>query len=294
MSTAPQSRAFERFSLFRKPWLATLPVMVWQAVFYVVPLLLIVSASFWVVQNYQLMTEWTVDNYVWLVTDASIRGAFLASLRTTLIVVSIALVLAFSAAYVLVFKVSSKYRLILMLLLIIPFWTNYLVRAYSWQIILAPNGLISGLLGMLGIDAGSVLFTPVASYIGLIHFITPLMILLIFSALEGLDRRVLEAAQDLRANRFQRFVHVVLPMSRRGVATAVMLACILVFTDYVSPAVLGGQAEIVAPQLVVQAVQSSVDYARGAALAVGMIAVVLVLVGAVGKLIGGPKIGGER
>ena len=287
----PASQRSSRLSLAKRPWLGLLPVTAWQAAFYLVPLVLIILTSFWVMHEFRLSPDWTTDNYRRLMASPGVLRAFWTSITVSFTVVAISTVIAYALAYVIAFHVPRRYRLLLLIALIAPFWTNYLVRAYAWQLILGSNGLLNYLLVNSGLTAEPlrILYTHTATRIGLVHLVTPLMTLMLYVTLENINPRLMDAAADLGARGFRRFIHVVLPLSRPGLAVGLMLTFVLVFTDFISPAVLGGQARRTVTQLVVDSIQWSVNYPRGAAISVLMILVALVAVGIIGWLVAGGR-----
>ncbi|MFS8571334.1 MAG: ABC transporter permease [Thermaerobacter sp.] len=272
-----QRRQRDRFALGM-----LVPVAVWQALFYVVPLALIVGTSFWVMENYRVIIQWNLDSYRAVLTDPLYRNPYGTSLVLAGAVVLATIVLAYPLAYALAFVVPPRLRPLLIVGLVAPFWTNYLVRAYAWQILIGNNGVFNYLLIRLGIldQPIPVLNTGWAAGLGLTHYLLPVVTLTLYTTMENINRNVLEAAQDLGASRWAVFRHVVFPLSRPGLAVGSVLAFVLAFTDYISPAVLGGQNIRVAPQLIVDAIQWNVDYPRAAAMAVLMIVLILAVVAA--------------
>ncbi|HEX6989974.1 MAG TPA: ABC transporter permease [Bacillota bacterium] len=258
------------------------PALLWQALFYVVPLLLIVGTSLWAMENYRLVVEWSFDNYRTVLTDALYRSPYGTSLLLAGAVVLVTAVVAYPLAYGLAFIVPPRLRPLLIVGLVAPFWTNYLVRAYAWQILIGNNGVWNYLLTRTGLldQPVPLLNTGWAAGIGLTHYLLPVVTLTLYTTMENINRNLLEAALDLGASRWSVFRHVVFPLSRPGLAVGAVLAFVLAFTDFISPAVLGGQNIRVVPQLVVDAVQWNVDYPRAAAMAVLMIVVILAVVAA--------------
>lgn len=159
------------------------------------------------------------------------------------------------------------------------FWTNYLVRAYSWQIILANNGVVNYALTVLGLikEPLDILYTPKAATIGLVHYLLAIMTFNIYTTLENIDKRLIEAAKDLGAGSFQTFWKITLPLSSGGLVTGAMFIFVLTFADFVSPSVLGGQNQRVFPQLVVDAVQWNINWPMASAFAVIMVATILII-----------------
>ena len=176
----------------------------------------------------------------------------------------------------LVFVVPRRWRVFLLILIIAPFWTSYLIRAYSWFIMLGNTGIVNMVLKSLGLIEKplQILYTNTATTIGLIHYLMPIMTLTIYTTLENIDPKLLEAANDLGAGRMQSFFHVILPLSATGLVNGMMFIYILAFADFISPATLGGQNERVFPQLIVDAVQWNINWPLASALSIMMVAAI--------------------
>ncbi|HEU5432869.1 MAG TPA: ABC transporter permease, partial [Thermomicrobiales bacterium] len=253
-----------------------LPLTLWEAVFYFVPAILLFFASFWVLQRYNLVADWTLANYQQVFGKRIYFDAYLTSLWLSVSTVLIAVALAYPAAYAVAFVVPPRWQRACMIAMIIPFWTNYLVRAYAWQLVLANNGLINYLLMQTGLrtEPIKILYTHVATRIGLVHFLVVLLTLALYTRMEAIDRNLLEAAYDLGASRLRAFIEVIVPLTRGALLTGVMFIFVLAFADFISPAVLGGQTRRVFPQLVVDAIQNDVNYPLAAAFATVMVATI--------------------
>lgn len=258
-----------------------LPISLWQLVFYFASVAFLFIASFWIMKDYRLTPTWTLQNYQVFFTEFMYLKAYLTSLvfATTTVVVTI--LVAYPFAYALVFVVPRRLLAVALVAVIAPFWTNYLVRAYAWQIILANNGILNYVLLQLRVitEPVNVLYTLGAARIGLVHFLMAIMTLILYTTLDGIDKRLLEAADDLGAGRLRTFTEVILPLSSGGLVAGGMFVFILAFADFVSPAVLGGQAQRVFPQLVVDAVQWTANWPQASAFAVIMVATILAIVG---------------
>jgi spermidine/putrescine transport system permease protein len=265
----------------RGPSFGLLPIAVWQVVFYVIPAGLLVLASFWTLRDFSLVADWTLDNYRQVFSRRSYLDAYLTSLWLTASVVLICVVLAYPAAYALAFVVPRNWQRFFMIAMILPFWANYIVRAYAWQLVLANRGLVNYILQWAGLrdEPVTLLYTHIATRIGLVHFLVVLLTLALYTRMESLDRSLVEAARDLGAGPFRAFVEVVFPLTRAALMTGVMFIFVLAFADYVSPAILGGQTRRVFPQLVVDAIQNEVAWTLAAAFAMVMVATILVVVG---------------
>lgn len=150
-----------------------------------------------------------------------------------------ALLIAYPLAYYLAVHVQPRNRLILLVLVIVPFWTSLLIRTYAWLYILGGRG-IPQLLDFIGIEGVRLINTPTAVLIGIIYGYLPLMVFPIFVSLDKLDKRLLEASGDLGASPVHTFRQVTLPLSLPGVATGCMLVFILLMGEFLIPALLGG------------------------------------------------------
>ena len=255
-------------------WL--LPLSSWMTVFYLIPLAFIISTSFRTMVNYQLTEGFTLQNYAAVFTDPLYWKALRVSLLISDKVVAITTLIAYPLAMTLVFVVPRRWRVFLLILIIAPFWTSYLIRAYSWFIMLGNTGIVNMVLKSLGLIEKplQILYTNTATTIGLIHYLMPIMTLTIYTTLENIDPKLLEAANDLGAGRMQSFFHVILPLSATGLVNGMMFIYILAFADFISPATLGGQNERVFPQLIVDAVQWNINWPLASALSIMMVAAI--------------------
>lgn len=262
--------------------------------FYAAPLLYVIGMSFWTMKDFRLVQEWTLENYRYIFSESMYLRAYITSLDLSLGSVALTVLLAYPLAYCLAFVVAPKYRPVLLVAIIAPFWTNYLVRAYSWQTILSGAGVLNHLLTSIGLieEPLEILFTPQATVIGLVHYLLAIMTLNLYTTLENIDPRLLEASQDLGANRLQTFFKVTLPLSSGGLVSGSMFIFVLAFADFISPSVLGGQTQRVFPQLIVDAVQWTVDWPRASAFAVIMVATILIIAGLLGKRLSVAGVGG--
>lgn len=270
-----------------KDFIGLLPITGFEIFFYLIPLVFLMIISFWMTKNYKVIPVWNLHNYWVVISDPAIRVAFFRSLDITLTTLLLTVLVAYPFAYALVFKVPSRYRQLILIAIIAPFWTNYLVRAYSWQLILGGNGLINHLLGAAGIiDAPlNILYTHVATRIGLLHFLVTVMVLNLYGSMDNIDRSLIEAAQDLGAGPLRTFFHVIFPLSFQGLATGTVFVFIFCFTDFIAPSVLGGGTRPVFSQKVVDAAQWTANYSLASALSMVMILVIAVFLLVVYRLI---------
>lgn len=187
------------------------------------------------------------------------------------------LLIAYPVAYYLALRTRERLKLILVALVVIPFWTSLLLRTYAWMYILGGRG-IPALLSWIGLDDIRLLNTPGAVMIGIVYGYLPLMIMPIFVSLEKLDRRLLEASADLGAKPFDTFFGVTLPLSLPGVMTGLALVSILLLGEFLIPAMLGGGKVFFIGNALVDLFLQSRNWPFGSAIAVTMVVgVVLVL-----------------
>lgn len=183
------------------------------------------------------------------------------------------LIIAYPVAYYLALRTTPRSRMILVALVIIPFWTSLLLRTYAWMYILGGRGL-PALLEWIGIEGVRLLNTPLAVMIGIVYGYLPLMIMPIFVALEKLDKRLLEASADLGAKPISTFVGVTLPLSMSGVATGLALVSILLMGEFLIPAMLGGGKVFFVGNALVDLFLQSRNWPFGSAIAVTMVVTV--------------------
>ena len=254
------------------------PITSWQIFFYLVPLGYLVVISFWLTMDYQIISDWNLGNYYRIITDPIIRLAFGRSMFISITTLAITILVAYPFAYGLVFKVPKKYRILILIAIIAPFWTNYLVRVYAWQIILGSNGVINQFLLKIGIIHSplNILYTHVATRIGLVHFLTTIMILNLYGTLDNVDGSLIEAANDLGAGPIRRFFHVIFPLSFPGLAVGSIFVFIFSFADFIAPTVLGGGTKPVYSQMVVDAAHGTANWPLASALSNVMLLAIMV------------------
>jgi spermidine/putrescine transport system permease protein len=162
------------------------------------------------------------------------------------------------------------------MLVVLPFWTSYVVRSYAWLLVLAPEGVVNRALMAWGWIAEplELAFTPSASVIGFVHFFVMLCTLTIYASLVRIDPKLRLAAADLGASRWQTFARITLPLSAPGVAAGAFLTFVITIGDYVTPQILGGNTELLLPQMILMQIQRRADIPMASALSVAMMACV--------------------
>ena len=252
------------------------PVTFWLGVFFVIPLLFILAYSFGTSGVYGGITlGFNPANYLKVFDPLYLeivgRTLLIATLNTLL-----CLALGYPLAYFIAFK-GRKYRNVLILLVMIPFWTSLLVRAYAWVVILGGNGIANRVLQFLHITDKplTLIFTPQAVTMGLVYSYLPFMILPLYAALERFDIRLKEAAQDLGASRWHTFWRVTFPLSMPGVIAGSILVFIPSAGEFVIPDLLGGSRTVMVGNLIQQQFLNARDWAFGSALSI-ILAVLLI------------------
>lgn len=207
-------------------------------------------------------------------------GARSAAFANTLVLAPVGaftcLLVAYPVAYYLAVKVSPRHRLLLVSLIVVPFWTSLLVRTYAWMYILGARG-IPHLFELIGIENLRLINTPGAVLLGIVYGYLPLMIMPIFVSLEKLDRRLLEASADLGAKPVGTFFRVTVPLSLPGVMTGVALVTILLLGEYLIPQLLGGGKVFFIGNALVDLFLQSRNWPFGSAIAVSLVAVVVIV-----------------
>jgi len=214
----------------------------------------------------------SLGNYVIATSELFLR-VFWVTVRTAGLGTLACVVVGFPVAYALANHVPARWRAGLMFLLVLPYWTSFLLRTFAWRIVLAPEGQLSQALQALGLLTGplTMLDTNAAVQLGIIYNYLPLMVLPIFVALERIDPALLRASMDLGAGPVRTFLAVTVPLAAPGIAGGVLLPFILAAGDYVVPAILGGAKGLMVGNLVATQILASQNLPVGAAMAIILI-----------------------
>ena len=208
-------------------------------------------------------------------------GARWAAFKNTMVLAPVGTlacaVIAYPLAYFLALRVSAKRRTLLLILVIVPFWTSILIRSYAWIFILGGKG-IPALIAWMGLGSIQLINTPLAVLVGIVYGYLPLMVFPIYVSLEQLDKRLLEASADLGCPPGRTFLSVTLPLSMPGVATGSMLVFILLMGEFLIPAMLGGGKVFFVGNALVDLFLQSRNWAYGSAVAVALVLIMLVTV----------------
>ena len=219
------------------------PPFIYAVLLLAAPLAAIVLFSFWTQDFMTIDRSFTLSNYREAFTDPLYMELLSRSLRISLSVTAITVVLAFPVAYFVSFYVAPERKSLWLFLITIPFWTSYLIRVFLWRVILAYDGPVNGTLvglGVIGEPLAWILYSANSVVITLAHAYAPFAILPIFVSLEKIDRSLHEAGRDLGENRVMVFLRVTLPLAMPGVLAAVLIVFIPTIGDYVTPRLVGG------------------------------------------------------
>jgi ABC-type spermidine/putrescine transport system permease subunit I len=260
------------------PLLLAAPLLLFMLVFYALPVLSMLMRS---VND----PSWTLSHYASLTGDTVFLKVFSNTLYTSLTVTAGALLLGYPVALSLVR--APRYAPVILILILLPFWTSVLVRSYAWMVLLGRHGLINEALLAAGmIDQPlRILNTPLATQIAMVHILLPYMVLPIANALRQIDPSLARAASGLGATPWATFRQITLPLSMPGVAAGVLLVFVLALGFYITPAMVGGTREITLSMLISQQVDQ-LNWAYAATLSVVLLATALAIIAAFYRLPG--------
>jgi len=282
--------------LHRHPWLTPYlllaPGLAWLAVFFLAPL------GFLAYQSLETGTfdvgyafDWAWGNYwegIDRYSDQLIRSLVYAGFAT-----AFALGIGYPLAYWIAFR-GGRWKSLLLILIIAPFFVTYLIRTLAWQTILADQGFIVSLLRDVGIlgDGGRLLATSTAVVAGITYNFLPFMVLPLYVSLEQIDERLIEAAEDLYASRIQAFLRVTLPLSLPGVVAGTLLTFIPAAGDFINAELLGTPKQAMIGNVIQSKFLELADYPAAAALSFTLMAVILVVIAIYARAIGTEKLTG--
>jgi spermidine/putrescine transport system permease protein len=254
------------------------PALLWLVLFLLAPLVIVVIVSLAVRGPYgSIIYDFSLANYIRsldrIYLPAYFRSGWIAAATTLLCVV-----VSFPVAYYIALRAPARWKRPLLVLTVIPFWTSFLIRTYAWMLLLRSEGVFNSWLMKAGIigEPMRLLYNDFAVLVGQVYGELPFMILPIYVALERLDIRLLEASQDLGANRFWTFIKVTLPLSRPGLIAGVVLVFIPSLGAFITPDLLGGAKSVMIGNLI-QNQFAQLNQPFGAALSLLLAASVLVL-----------------
>ena len=265
MSSAPANRI---------GWASVSPALLWTLVFFVVPFIAMAVTSL----QPKGAEGFSLASYAQFFTNPSYWRALTNSLEVTLIVTFLSVVLAYPFAWILAFIVPERFQRLALMLAVLPFWTSYVVRSYSWLLVLAEKGVINSALVNAGLlsEPIQIANTRAATVTGFVHFFVMLLTLTIYANLKQLSPNYRKAAADLGASPVQTFIHVILPLTLPGIMVGAFLTFVLAIGDYITPQILGGNNELLMPQLIMMQIGRRGDFASASALSLILMAVVTI------------------
>jgi spermidine/putrescine transport system permease protein len=272
------------------PYLFLIPGGLWLLAFFVVPMLVMASVS---LQTGSLGTgyalTWNFGVYPEMI--GAWAPQFERSLWYSIVVTALTLAVGYPMAYTIAFR-GGRYKSILLLLVILPFFTAYIIRTLSWKLILADNGFVLGNLKDIGFldDGFRIIATPVAVISGLTYNFLPFMVLPLYVALEKIDPKLVEAATDLYASRVQAFLRVTLPLSMPGVFAGSLLTFIPAVGDFINAEILGIRDTTMIGQIIQRLFLNNNAYPEAAALGFMLMAAVLGLVFVYARFVGADEL----
>jgi len=254
-----------------------LPAIVLYGLFFVAPLALIIAYSFWRTVDYNVVHDWTLDNYRYFFSVSTYLRTFWATVWVSVAATAITILIAFPFTYWLVRYVPRKLQGLLLVLVVLPFWTSYLLRVYSWLNILGDGGAINRFLQWTHITDAPVslfLYDRPAVILVLVYLYFPFAALTLYASLERFDWNQFKAAMDLGAPPRTAIIRIMLPQMRAGITTAVIFVFIPILGEYLAPQLVGGARGVMIGNLIVNFFGGG-QYTRGAAAAL-LIAVLIV------------------
>lgn len=264
------------------------PTWAYLVFFFIIPISMVLWYSFGYKPD--LFTAHSNDTLSFSRYAQALEPTFLSTFTNTLQIAGlgtlICLLIGVPFAYWMAVKVPAKWRGLLIALVLVPFWTNFLVRTLGWQIMLAPEGFVSDALQNMGITGGplDILYTRAAVQLGVVYNYLPLMILPLFVSMDSAGNSLREASRDLGANRWRTMWQVTLPLAMPGVIAGCLLVFIPLMGDYITASVLGGAQGNMVGQLVANQFNSAQNWALGSAMAVLLMVFTLLTVAIVGGI----------
>jgi ABC-type spermidine/putrescine transport system permease subunit I len=261
--------------------LLCLPALLFLLVLFVLPLIGVFRESI-------TKPEFTLENYQVMFSRRIYFQVFAKTFQTALLVTCLCLLMGYPTAYVISGLKNRRLQNFALIFVIIPFWTSLLVRTYAWMVVLGRSGLINSLLISAGIidQPVKLLYTRSSVLVGMTHILLPFMILSLNAVMQGIDRRLVSAASTLGAKPFTAFLTVFLPMSMPGVASGSLLIFIMALGFFVTPALLGGQGDIMISMLVETQARQLLNWGLASSLSVVLLGVTLILLFIYHRIIG--------
>jgi spermidine/putrescine transport system permease protein len=250
------------------------PIAIVLTLFFFLPLLNMVLYSFWTTVNFHIVETWNLDNYGRFFSNDTYIRTFLKTVLMAVLVTAAGIATAGPFAYFLVRYVGRRWQRVILIATIVPFWTSYLLRVYSWQVILGERGALNQLLMAIGVlhDPSPVfVYNNLGVFLVLLYVYFPFAALAIYAAMEKFDFDQLRAAQDLGARPRQAIVRILIPQIRPGLITAAIFVFIPILGEYLTPNLVGGTEGVLISNLIV-------NFFRGAQIPAGTAPALLIAV----------------
>lgn len=255
------------------------PVTVWMLLFIGIPLLYVLFLSFMTTDGYSVVFRFNMGNYAKLLDPTYLKiymNSFIVAFLTTLFCVFLGYPFAYKMA-----RAPGAKKVLMMVFLMIPFWTNSLIRLYGWRTLLAKTGVVNTLLQAVGLVHQPVefMYTRGAVLLGMVYVLFPFMVLPLYSAIEKLDWSLLEASSDLGAKRVRTFVKITLPLTSSGIFAGAIMVFIPTLGIFFVSDIMGGGGQQLIGNLIQTQFNAGNNWPLGSALSIGLIVLTLILVG---------------
>jgi len=251
------------------------PMLAWQLAFFAAPLGFLVALSFWSVRNYRLSPDFRWTNWETVLGQPHFWQAYAVTSGMAAGAALLVSAIAFPCAYAIAFRCKPSIARLATLLLVVPFFSSYLVRVYSWQVFLSDNGIINAALGLAGVAPLPLLNSMFGTFVGYATLSLPLVVMLQLFGLTQVDRTLIEAARNLGCSPLRGVVQVIVPAARPAIVMAALFCFILTFGDFVSPLYLGGGKQVVLSTLITDTTKAGQQWPRAAVVALMMIGTLL-------------------
>ena len=279
-------------------WAQALPLTAVFALFFVIPLALVLMVSFWDYNQYEMLPDFTFKNYLSVFEGCLSRNesgdlcvtlkTYLSTFKFCLMVWALTLIIGFTVSYFLAFHVrSASMQMVLFVVCTIPFWTSNVIRMIAWVPLLGRNGLVNDVLVRSGLVQQPVewlLFSDFSVVLAFVHLFATFMIVPIFNSMMRIDRSLLEAADDCGASGWQTLWNVIIPLCRTGIIIGSIFVITIVMGDFVTIGVMGGQ-QIASVGKIIQVQTSYLQFPLAAANAVVLLVVVLMIIWALTRMV---------
>ncbi len=262
----------------RFSFLLASPAIFWLTLFFLIPYLIVIVYSFLTPTIYDIKFQFSTESYSQLLNPIYITP-FIHSFRLAVVTTAACLLLGYPVAYHIA-RSPEKQKNLFLLMIIIPFWTNFIIRIFAWRIFISPNGMLNEIFMYLSLidEPMRILRTDFAVTLVMIYVYLPYMILPLYANIEKIDFTLNDAAMDLGANRFRSFLSVTLPLSREGIYAGILLVFIPALGTYIIPQIVGNQDILYLGQVIAYKIKSIPrNWPLASALSLGLLVFVSVL-----------------